>query len=246
MLQSPQMDIFKVQQHIRLLTETIGEHRANAEEVFRDLYSTTEATAGQLGAEISVPRMVARQMHRPNALGTPEEYHCRNIFIPYLDSLLSALEGTFGERNTPAFPLLLLHPNALRKLSNEDFKKQLCEPVNNYFDFDNFDCQVELWRRSWMKADFNGDLIDLLAFAEGIYPAISRALRTAITFPSTTCCPEHSFSTMRRVETWLHSKMSDDHLSELYMVSLHRQKIEKEGTKSFRGESCTTLCYARA
>lgn len=47
----------------------------------------TEETAGQLGAEISIPQMVARQMHRPNALGTPEEYYHRNVFIPYLDSL---------------------------------------------------------------------------------------------------------------------------------------------------------------
>ncbi|KAL1472857.1 hypothetical protein MTO96_039050 [Rhipicephalus appendiculatus] len=169
--------------------------------------------------------MVARQMHRSNALGlTPEEYYRRNIFILSLDSLLSALEEKFGERNTPAFALLLLHPNALRKLSNEDFKKHLCEPVNKYFDFDNFDCEVELWRRSWMKADFNGDLMDLLAFAEGIYPAISHALRTAITFPSTTCCPERSFSTMRRVKTWLRSTMSDDRLSGLCMLSLHREK----------------------
>ncbi|KAL1434268.1 hypothetical protein MTO96_011905 [Rhipicephalus appendiculatus] len=172
MLQSPQMDILKVQQHMRLLTETIGEHRAKAEEVFRDLYSANEETAGQIGAEVSVPRV---NMYRPNTLGTSEEYYRRNIFIPYLDSLLLALEEKFGERNTPAFALLLLHPNALRKLSNENLMKQLCEPVNKYFDFDNFDCEVELWRRSWMKTHFDGDLIDL-TFAEGIYPAISRAL----------------------------------------------------------------------
>src|SRR5687768_10143292 len=43
----------------------------------------------------------------------------------------------------------------------------------------------------------------------------------------TTCTIERSFSTLRRVKTWLRSTMSDERLSALCMMSVHKERIEK-------------------
>ena len=44
----------------------------------------------------------------------------------------------------------------------------------------------------------------------------------------TTCSLEGLFSTLHRVKTWLRSTMTDDRLSGLCMMSVHRDKISQE------------------
>jgi hypothetical protein len=44
--------------------------------------------------------------------------------------------------------------------------------------------------------------------------------------PPTTCTIERSFSTLRRVKTWLRSTMTEQRLSGLCILSIHRQKID--------------------
>jgi len=47
-----------------------------------------------------------------------------------------------------------------------------------------------------------------------------------MTIPPTTCTIERSFSTLRRVKTWLRSTMTEQRLSGLCILSIHRQKID--------------------
>ena len=58
------------------------------------------------------------------------------------------------------------------------------------------------------------------------YPAIRHALLIALTLPSSTCTVERSFSTLRRVKTWLRATMGESRTSGLCMVSVHRKKIQ--------------------
>ena len=50
------------------------------------------------------------------------------------------------------------------------------------------------------------------------------ALLILLTLPAATCTVEISFSTLRRVETWLRLTMSDERLSGLCMLRGHRDK----------------------
>jgi len=61
-----------------------------------------------------------------------------------------------------------------------------------------------------------------------LFPAVRHAICIALTLPVTTCTAERSFSTLRRVKTWLPSTMSDERLSGLCMMSVHREKISKD------------------
>ena len=57
------------------------------------------------------------------------------------------------------------------------------------------------------------------------FPAVRKAICTAMALPVSTCTVERSFSTLRRVKTWLRSTMTEDRLNGLCMISVHREKI---------------------
>ena len=78
------------------------------------------------------------------------------------------------------------------------------------------------------------DLISLLDSAQ-FFPAVKTVLLIFLTLPSTTCTVEKSFSTMRRVKTWLRNIMNDDRLSGLCVMSVHRKWI-KENRVSFMND----------
>ena len=58
------------------------------------------------------------------------------------------------------------------------------------------------------------DFIDM--FNEAIlFPAVCKAICTAMALPVSTCTVERSFSTLRRVKTLLRSTMTEDRLNGL-------------------------------
>ena len=58
-----------------------------------------------------------------------------------------------------------------------------------------------------------------------LFPAVRKAIRTAMALPVSMCTVERSFSTLRRVKTWLRSTLTEDRLNGLCMISVHREKI---------------------
>ena len=64
-----------------------------------------------------------------------------------------------------------------------------------------------------------------------LFTSIRQAILIALTLPVTTCTVERSFSTMKRVKTWLSSTMSDSRLSELCMMSAHRMMVSENKKK---------------
>ena len=149
------------------------------------------------------------------------------IFIPYLDSIISALECRFSDANKPAFNLFLLHPVQMKLVKKEEFKIKMKSVAEMYPQIDNFAVQADTWFDMWQKRDeFNGTLQDLLDETV-LFPGVQEAILIALTLPVTTCTSERSFSTMRRVKTWLRSTMGDGRLSALCMMSIHRKCVEK-------------------
>nr|CAI5834429.1 unnamed protein product [Callosobruchus analis] len=66
------------------------------------------------------------------------------------------------------------------------------------------------------------EIIDLLNGTDVFYPTIVQALFILSTIPRTTATVEHSFSTLRRVNTWLRSTMGEESITGLRLLSVHR------------------------
>ena len=99
--------------------------------------------------------------------------------------------------------------------------------IHETYKIDNFEAEAMGWFDFWSSSpmqDTNSHFLYILSHTE-FYPAINEAVVILLTLPATTCTIERSFSTMRRVKTWLRATMADDRLSGLCMLSIHREKI---------------------
>ncbi|CAI6354384.1 unnamed protein product [Macrosiphum euphorbiae] len=65
------------------------------------------------------------------------------------------------------------------------------------------------------------ELIDILD-SEQFYPAVCMAIQIVISLPVTSCSVERSFSTLRRLKTWLRNRMGNERLSSLGLINIHR------------------------
>ena len=77
----------------------------------------------------------------------------------------------------------------------------------------------------WQEID--GDLpehlCETLEHADpGMYPSVHTALKPLLTMPVSTATPGHTFSALRRTKPWLKNTMTDERLSGLAVLHVHR------------------------
>lgn len=75
------------------------------------------------------------------------------------------------------------------------------------------------------------NIIDLLEHSKIFFPGITIALEIFLSFPATSCTAERSFSTLRRVKTWLRSTTGKDRLNDLCMLSVHCERVNRRKEK---------------
>ena len=227
-----------VKQHVDKPLLLFDNHRKNAEKYFAEnIYASSLTTAEEIGVTVSLPRQCDRQVHRANIGGTTEKYYRRSIYVPYMDSPIQSLKSRFSETNTPAFTLYKLHPAHLEKNNRSEYKA-LVQTIQQFYSLDNFEQEAMSWydmqKQGLLSQSENLEelnFIDLVQHIE-LYPAVRQAFITLLTLPATTCTVERSFSTLRRVKTWLRTTMSDDRLSGMRLMSVHRSRINSD-KKSF-------------
>uniref|UniRef100_A0A6P7FAN0 52 kDa repressor of the inhibitor of the protein kinase-like n=1 Tax=Diabrotica virgifera virgifera TaxID=50390 RepID=A0A6P7FAN0_DIAVI len=241
MLQGVSVDILKISKHIQKVTELFSSDRQNGEKEFDNIMANVETTANKLGIELTCPRVAARQVHRPNhSTQTINEYYRKSIFLPYLDSLVQSLKDRFSDRNKPSFEIFNLHPKIMKDLSKEDFEKSINNINSTYCELlDNFKEQSILWFDLWKNTEIDAkaleklNLIEVLEHEHACFlPSVAKAIQIALCLPPTTCTIERSFSTLKRVKTWIRNTMSNNRLSGLCLLSVHRRKI-KENIENF-------------
>jgi hypothetical protein len=146
-----------------------------------------------------------------------------------MDSIIASMErDRFSDENRPYFSLFQLQPRQMLKLQRTDFKRVISE-INSLYTIDNFAEESLSWYDMWQEdsdhsVDLDVQLIDLINHCT-FFPAVRQAILLALTLPATSCTVERSFSTMRRVKTWLRTTMTSDRLSSLCMLSVHRARI---------------------
>ena len=150
-----------------------------------------------------------------------------------MDSLIQFLKSRFSETNTPAFTLYKLHLAQLEKANRSEYKA-LVQTIQQFYSFDNCEQEALSWydmqKQGLLSQSENLEELDFIELVRHIelYPAVRQAFITLLTQPATTCTVERSFSTLRRVKTRLRTTMSDDRLSELCFMSVHRSRINSD------------------
>lgn len=231
-LQAKSIDMISVGEHIKNIKDILRNDREFLDRISNEMLQKARAIAMDLNIEISVPRLAHKQTHRSNPPSDNDnEYWRRSLIIPYIDSLISSLNIRFSQENTPAFALSKLHPLYMTKTSITDLHKN----AESFQEFYNLDItgELNLWHNLWVKKALSDDqlrdieVVDLFNEANIFYPAVRKALIILSTIPCTTATVERSFSTLRRVKTWLRSTMAEERLTGLCLMSIHRNYLKE-------------------
>lgn len=239
-LQGVKQDLLSVKHQIDNILTIFRKHRENCDETFSELMSEVSAFCTEMNIDLNCPRIVGRQKNRSNIpADTPFNYYKLNVFIPYMDSLITSLENRFPSDNEAPFSLTFLHPARAGKLRKQEFMHKM-KIVNDVYGtlLDNFLAEASLWfdvMTTFNPSEFSNQGSPEICLTQVVdhssvtfYPAVQKALQIALALPPTTCTVERSFSTLRRVKTWLRSTMTDQRLSSLCILSIHRDVITKQ------------------
>jgi hypothetical protein len=196
------------------------DHRENSDAEIQEILTAANVTAENIGAEINLPRIAVRQQHRSNSpASNSAEYWKRSLLIPYLDSLISSLERRFSDENLPAFSLFLLHPSNMLDMNIKEFKLKIND-FADYYLIKDLDSEAELWYNTWKekklaksKLSSDMEMSDIAEETDIFFPKIKQALYISLAQPCTTSTIERSFSTLRRVKTWVRSTMTENRLN---------------------------------
>ena len=231
MLQNKSCDLIEAVKEASTVAHQVTEER-NDVMVWEALYAKAVEMAQSVDVQPGRPRgrNNQRQQHRPNV---PAEYISdywkRNMYIPFVDHLLVELSDRLiedGERFNAQF----LIPNSLDQLTEQRvgaiydaFKDDLAAD-----DLEEFKREVSRWKaRHAVAVDTvtPSTLGDTLAITNReLYPNVTTCLHILLAMPVSTATAERSFSSMRRLKTYLRSTMSTGRLSGLGLMNIHKDR----------------------
>lgn len=208
----------------------LKEIRKNVEKEFKLIFERAEIFCKNSNINISLPRRVSKQVHRDNTpANTLEEYYRVTIFIPYLDNFITMISDRLLKHKS-----LLMNFNCLFPIKENNipdtFENNITDLVQKYSQLlPSFSSLVviaehKLWWTSLQNlSKIPSNLSELLNNCnENYYPNVYKLLKIVATLPITTATAERSFSTLRRLKTYLRNTMAENRLNGLAHLNIHR------------------------
>ncbi|CAI6370875.1 unnamed protein product [Macrosiphum euphorbiae] len=202
--------------------------RENVDLKFNNIYKEAKDVAEKLNIEPKMPRICSSQRNRSNVPSNNiEEYYKKSIFIPYLDDLLMALNERFIPHNETITSLQYVLPSIVvekpfsyLKIAVEFYENDL--PGLN----DVIEAEYEIWQAKWKNIEDNlrpTTAIEALSVCDNLmYPNMYELLKILAIIPVSTATAERSFSTLRRLKTYLRNTTSESRLVGLALLAIHR------------------------
>ena len=173
-----------------------------------------------------MPRVLGRQQHRSNVeAGKPKDYYKRALAIPLLDRLISEIDTYFDPNNDAVMSsLLCLLPALLVSREGNPEQAAFQYNANDLPSPQVSDVTLFRWRRKWLNAD-QDHLPSSAAQTEEcnheLFPNVHKLLCILCTLPITSAECERSFSTLRRLKTYLRATMTSERESGLALMNIH-------------------------
>ncbi|XP_022160727.1 uncharacterized protein LOC111026843 [Myzus persicae] len=216
LLQSKSQDKLSATTLIKSVISVLKKKRLNSDECFNKIFENTKQKLVNLGlSDINMPRLTSSMKNRENPqVETAEKYYKIVLFIPFLDELLADLESRFDEAS----------------LSILNVVNQFGDVVSNYLNIshDIFEKRITgeltLWHEYWLnEKQLPVTHVDALKRCDyDCFPEINILLNILLTLPATTASAERNFSSLRRIKTWMRTRISEDRLNGLALLHAHR------------------------
>lgn len=194
------------------------------EETIDKLFTDILNIAQQLDVEQKIPRTASIQVHRTNTQSSSVLEHYRlNVHNPFLDHLISQLQDRLCN---PDVTSRLLAAKLLPSQLSTMTEVNLCDIKNSYaglIDKNDFDKEIERWKARTYDYP-TPDLHQCLKITTHAYPNINIILTILLTMPVSVCSAERSFSSLKRLKTYIRSTMGAERLSSLALLHIHSQE----------------------
>lgn len=227
-LQKRELHMQKARQMIDTLRDDIKSFRS---EGFTALWQSTVAAASDLQLESpSVPRPRKRPCRLEDGgapqhhFKTPEEVY-RQLYFELLDTAATSVDSRFS-------------PSVFKYMHDiEEFVtgKQSCKSITDFHKDDLDETKLTLHRDMCMDiAKQQGvclntfdDVVNFLKSDKGqhlrdMLPEMSKLIKLALTVPVTSCSSERSFSSLRRLKSYLRSTMGQARLNHATLMNCHK------------------------
>ncbi|XP_025192639.1 52 kDa repressor of the inhibitor of the protein kinase-like [Melanaphis sacchari] len=222
LLQSIKLDAVTAIDAYNDVLSVLQTKRENADPVFQQIFKKAQNMASKLDVEIIKPRIAKRSVYRANQLNSdsiPEVFYRISIYIPILDSVINDLQNRFSEDVLNSFDLRILMPATI------DFEALKKSEENNAICLE---AEYDVWLAKWNRVKMNNGKIPETALEVldvcdvDMFPAIHTLIHILATLPVSVATAERSFSTLRRLKTWLRTRMVEDRLNGLALMHIHR------------------------
>ena len=209
------------------IVRTLQDSRRDADSGFHNLFVTVTDIAAKHDIELKLPRKTGRQIHRENyPSNDPEEYYRQSVYIPYIDNMLTQLNERFEVHNRICLRLQGILPRFIDTTSFDDLKEPLQMYKADLGETSVIRGETERWKSKWAAfpmADRPLSATETLQQCNKLlFPQIHILLRLFVTLPLTSATAERSFSTMRRLKSYLRSTMGASRLNGLAQMSINR------------------------
>ena len=209
--------------------------RREAFDNFDSIFASACHMMEMLDVPVTQPRITKSQRNRPNPpAATPNEFYRRTVYLPFLDAITTDLRSRFSDdilakldALTYFIPSSVIRPDRFDTSElYAQYKACLREPASEL----QFKGELDLWKQKWLRLNSqnpspvipNTAAAGLAACDRETFPMIHSLLTILLCMPVSTASAERSFSTLRRLKTWLRSRMGQERLLGLALLNVHR------------------------
>ena len=227
-LQKRDLDVYQAYTNSNNVTDDLQDIWDNIKDIWTEWFDLAVTTAANAGVVPSILRRTNQQQHRDNVPAqTPFDYYERAVAIPLLDHLQSEMKTYFNPTNDTVLSSLfnLLPELVAIRDRNPDFEAALEFYENDPSSPNVVDVELLRWKRKWCSTDdaeLSPSAVQTLAACDREFVSnIHTLIRILCTLPITSAECERSFSTLRRLKTYLRSTMSSERESGLVLMNIN-------------------------
>lgn len=209
----------------------LKEMRENAEVKFHELFCDALNLAEEVGEEIKIPRVANRQNYRENySISNPENYYRVTVYIPFIEHFINQLELRLLKHKNILLKIQNILPKTAVHLNDQEIYESIDVITMQWPDIVHINDiiikkEALLWKQRWVGLDERPQtFIDALNLCDKtVFPNIHNILKICATVPVTIATPERSFSTLKRIKTYLRNMTGEKRLNGLAHLSIHRE-----------------------
>ena len=161
------------------------------------------------------------------------------------DHVLSDLQERFVDHNRAVYCLSTIIPAFVNQYAFDALLPAVEMLTYQAFIDDSHDklrAEFELWKQRWhAAAEPTKTALDAYtACNASLYPNLSILLQVPVALPVTTATADRSFSTLKRLKTYLLSSMRDERLTSLALIHVHDPRNDPHNPRKRCQKSLTS------